>query len=160
MVRIGFGYDAHRLQEGGPLTLGGIVVPWKKGLVSHSDGDVLLHAIMDSLLGAACLGDIGSHFPDTDQRYKGCSGLWLLSQVGEKINDAGYAVNNIDCTVVVQKPKIAAYTPGMRDAICQALGLSPGQVNVKATTTEGLGFTGREEGLASYAVCTLTSLTD
>ena len=160
MVRIGFGYDAHPLVEGAPLFLGGVRLPWPKGLAGHSDGDVMLHAIMDALLGAACLGDIGAHFPDTDDKYKGCSSMLLLSEVREKINRAGYRVNNVDCTLVAQRPKILPYAPEMRSRISRALGIAAGQVNVKATTTEHMGFTGREEGIACYAVCTLLQLTD
>jgi len=158
MIRIGFGYDAHRFADGIPLILGGLALPWPKGLASHSDGDVMLHAIMDALLGAACLGDIGYHFPDTDPQYKGRSSLALLSEVKEKLSRAGYGVNNIDCTLVAQRPKVQAHIAEMRERICQALGASPGQVNIKATTTEHMGFTGREEGMACYAVCTLLEL--
>ena len=159
MVRIGFGYDAHQLMEGAPLILGGVALPWSKGLVSHSDGDVLLHAIMDSLLGAACLGDIGAHFPDTDPSYLGYSSLMLLSEVNKRINAAGYEVNNIDCTLVAQEPKIMPFTHEMRVKISHALGITPEQISVKATTTEHMGFTGREEGIACYAVCTLRAMT-
>ncbi|MDR0469073.1 MAG: 2-C-methyl-D-erythritol 2,4-cyclodiphosphate synthase [Peptococcaceae bacterium] len=160
MNRIGFGYDAHRIGEGVPLILGGIELPWPKGLISHSDGDVLLHAIMDALLGAACLGDIGVHFPDTDPAYKDCSSLTLLHRVRDKVNQAGYAVNNIDCTLVAERPKIAPYSVAMREKISQTLGLRLDQVNVKATTAEHMGFTGREEGMACYAVCILIPLPD
>ena len=155
MLRIGFGYDAHQLAEGIPLLLGGVELPWPKGLAAHSDGDVVIHAIIDALLGAACLGDIGVHFPDTDPRYKGCSSLLLLSETGKTIAEAGYAVNNVDCTLVAQQPKIRPHVPAMQEAIGRALGTAPGKVSVKATTTEHMGFAGREEGMACYAVCTI-----
>lgn len=154
-MRIGFGYDAHRLADGLPLVLGGVLLPWHRGLEAHSDGDVLLHALMDALLGAACLGDIGVHFPDTDQVYHGCSSITLLSVVKEELHRAGYAVHNIDCTLVAQLPKIQPFIHAMRDRISSTLGIGEDQVSVKATTTEGMGFTGREEGIACYAVCTL-----
>ena len=160
MFRVGFGYDAHQLEEGVALVLGGVELPWSKGLISHSDGDVLLHAIMDALLGAACLGDIGMHFPDTDPAFKGCSSLSLLAQVKGKIDQAGYVVHNIDCTLVAQRPRLAPYVAAMREKISLALGVEPNQVSVKATTTEHMGFTGREEGMACYAVCTLMPLPD
>lgn len=156
MLRVGFGYDAHRLKEGLPLTIGGVGLPWTKGLESHSDGDVMLHAVMDALLGAAGLGDIGVHFPDSDPQYKGCSSLLLLSQVREKLGEAGYNVNNVDCTLVAQRPKIVSDIPAMRDNISRALAVDRDRVSVKATTTEHMGFTGREEGMACYAVCTIT----
>ena len=156
MLRVGFGYDAHRLKEGLPLTIGGVGLPWTKGLESHSDGDVMLHAVMDALLGAAGLGDIGVHFPDSDPQYKGCSSLLLLSQVREKLGEAGYNVNNVDCTLVAQRPKIVSDIPAMRDNISRALAVDRDRVSVKATTTEHMGFTGREEGIACYAVCTIT----
>ncbi|MEL7624664.1 2-C-methyl-D-erythritol 2,4-cyclodiphosphate synthase [bioreactor metagenome] len=158
MFRIGIGYDVHQLAAGVPLVVGGVSLPWPKGLAGHSDGDVMLHAIMDALLGAAALGDIGTHFPDKDPQYKGCSSRMLLSRVSEKLTAAGYAVNNVDCTLVAQRPKVASYVPEMREKISQTLGVSVEQVNVKATTTEHLGFAGREEGMACYAVCTLKPL--
>ena len=158
MFRIGFGYDVHSLAEGAPLILGGVEIPWQRGLTSHSDGDVVLHALMDALLGAACLGDIGVHFPDTDPKYKGCSSLLLLSKVGEMIRGAGYRVNNVDCTLAAQQPKVMHYIPGMREGIARVLGVAADQVNIKATTTEHLGFTGREEGMECFAVCTIASL--
>ena len=158
MDRIGFGYDAHQLAEGIPLVLGGVTVPWEKGLAGHSDGDVLLHAVMDALLGASGLGDIGVHFPDTDHQYKGCSSLWLLGETQELVRQAGFKVNNIDCTLVAQRPKIRPYVPAMRKEISRVLEILQGQVNVKATTTEHMGFTGREEGMACYAVCSLVSI--
>ncbi len=158
MFRIGFGYDVHQLAAGVPLVVGGVSLPWPKGLAGHSDGDVMLHAIMDALLGAAALGDIGAHFPDNDPQYKGCSSLMLLSRVSEKLTAAGYAVNNVDCTLVAQRPKVAPHVPEMREKISQTLGVKADQVNVKATTTEHLGFAGREEGMACYAVCTIKPL--
>ena len=156
MLRVGFGYDAHQLEEGLPLIVGGVELPWPKGLLGYSDGDVLLHAIIDALLGAACLGDIGLHFPVSDPRYKGCSSLWLLSETEKKIREKGYLVNNIDCTLVAQRPMISAYVPEMRDKISKSLVISEDQISVKATTADHLGFTGREEGMACYAVCTIT----
>jgi len=156
MIKVGFGYDAHQLMEGIPLVLGGAVLPWPKGLAGYSDGDVMLHAIMDALLGAACLGDIGVHFPDTDPRYKGCSSLTLLSEVKEMLNQAGFGINNVDCTLVAQRPKIQPYTQEMQEKISRTLGIGADQVSVKATTTEHMGFEGREEGMACYAVCALT----
>lgn len=153
--RIGFGYDAHQLAEGTPLVLGSVDIPWEKGLAGHSDGDVLLHAVMDALLGAACIGDIGVHFPDTDPQYKGCSSLLLLSEVKGKLDHAGYEVHNVDCTLVAQRPKIQPYIPAMRQKISRVLGVDEDQVSVKATTTEFMGFTGREEGMACYAICSL-----
>jgi len=159
MIRTGFGYDVHPLTEGTPLILGGVHVPWPKGLSSYSDGDVLLHAIMDALLGAAGLGDIGTHFPDTDPMYRGHSSLLLLSEVKFKLQQAGFEVNNIDCTVVAQNPKIMPYVSEMREIISRTLGITPDLINVKATTTEHMGFTGREEGIACYAICTLVSNT-
>lgn len=158
MFRIGIGYDVHQLAAGVPLVVGGVSLPWPKGLAGHSDGDVMLHAIMDALLGAAALGDIGTHFPDKDPQYKGCSSRMLLARVSEKLTAAGYAVNNVDCTLVAQRPKVASHVPEMREKISQTLGISVDQVNVKATTTEHLGFAGREEGMACYAVCTLKPL--
>jgi len=155
MYRVGFGYDAHRLVDGAPLVLGGVGIPWPKGLEAHSDGDVVIHAIMDAILGAAALGDIGKHFPDTDPGYKGCSSLLLLAEVRNKACLEGYRVNNCDCTVVAQRPKIAPYAHEMSQKISEALGVDENRVNVKATTTEHMGFTGREEGIACYAICSL-----
>ena len=154
-MRVGMGYDAHRLVEGDHLVLGGVEIPFEKKLLAHSDGDVLLHAIADSLLGGAGLGDIGVHFPDNDPQYKGISSLVLLERVGEKIEEAGLAVQNIDCTIVAQRPKLVSFIPQMEKNIAAALGLDPAMVNVKATTTEGMGFTGSGEGIAAYAVCLL-----
>ena len=151
-LRIGHGYDVHRLVEGRPLILGGLAVPYEKGLDGHSDADVLLHAIMDALLGAAALGDIGQHFPDNDPAYAGVSSLVLLKSVGGLLRHAGYAVVNIDATVLAQKPKLAPYIEEMRRRIAETLGISHDCVSVKATTEEGLGFTGEGKGLAVHAV--------
>lgn len=152
MTRIGYGYDVHQLQEGLPLFLGGVQVAHSKGLVGHSDADVLLHAICDALLGAAALGDIGKHFPDTDPAYKGIDSKLLLKRCGELIHNEGYCISNIDSLICAQKPKVASYIPTMREAIAEALGLAVNQVSVKATTTERLGFEGREEGISAHAV--------
>lgn len=154
-MRIGHGYDVHRLVEGRDLILGGVKIAHKTGLDGHSDADVLLHAVSDALLGAAGLGDIGRHFPDTDPKYKGADSLELLRIVGEKVTDAGYRVSNIDVTLIAQKPKVKDYIPQMQSNIASALNLEAGRVNVKATTEERLGFTGREEGIACHAVCLL-----
>lgn len=154
-MRVGMGYDAHRLVAGDHLVLGGVEIPFEKKLLAHSDGDVLLHAIADSLLGAAGLGDIGVHFPDNDPAYRGISSLVLLERVGEKLTEAGLAVQNVDSTIVVQQPKLVSFIPQMRENIAAALGLDSAMVNVKATTTEGMGFTGSGEGIAAYAVCLL-----
>jgi len=151
-LRIGHGYDVHRLVEGRPLILGGLAVPYEKGLDGHSDADVLLHAIMDALLGAAALGDIGQHFPDNDPAYAGVSSLVLLKSVGGLLKHAGYAVVNIDATVLAQKPKLAPYIEEMRRRIAETLGISHDCVSVKATTEEGLGFTGEGKGIAVHAV--------
>lgn len=151
-LRIGHGYDVHRLVEGRPLILGGLAVPYEKGLDGHSDADVLLHAIMDALLGAAALGDIGQHFPDNDPAYAGVSSLVLLKSVGGLLRHAGYAVVNIDATVLAQKPKLAPYIEEMRRRIAETLGISHDCVSVKATTEEGLGFTGEGKGIAVHAV--------
>lgn len=151
-LRIGHGYDVHRLVEGRPLILGGLAVPYEKGLDGHSDADVLLHAIMDALLGAAALGDIGQHFPDNDPAYAGVSSLVLLKSVGGLLRHAGYAVVNIDATVLAQKPKLAPYIEEMRRRIAETLGISHDRVSVKATTEEGLGFTGEGKGIAVHAV--------
>jgi len=154
-MRIGHGYDVHRLVEDRKLVLGGVEIPWSKGLLGHSDADVLTHAVMDALLGAAALGDIGKHFPDTDPAYKGADSLLLLKIVADKIAERGYTVGNIDATILAQKPKLAPYIPQMAENIARALGVDVTQVNVKATTEEHLGFTGREEGMAAHAVCLL-----
>ena len=154
-MRIGHGYDVHRLVEGRPLILGGVQIPHEKGLLGHSDADVLLHAVSDALLGAAGLRDIGYHFPDTDPTYKGADSLELLRVVGEKVAAKGYRVSNIDVTMIAQAPKLKPYILQMRDNIARVLGLDPDRVNVKATTEEHLGFTGRKEGLSCHAVCLL-----
>ena len=154
-MRIGHGYDVHKLVEGRDLILGGVKIDHKLGLLGHSDADVLLHAVSDALLGAAGLGDIGRHFPDTDPQYKGADSLKLLAIVGEKVAAAGYRVSNIDVTMIAQKPKLKDHIGTMEQNIATALGLDASRVNVKATTEERLGFTGREEGLACHAVCLL-----
>lgn len=154
-MRIGHGYDVHRLTEGRDLILGGVKVPHSRGLDGHSDADVLTHAVMDALLGAAALGDIGRHFPDTDPQYKGISSLKLLAAVRDLIHAKGYRISNIDVTVLAQKPKLAPHISEMERNLSAVLGLEPGRVNVKATTEERLGFTGREEGIACHAVCLL-----
>lgn len=153
--RIGYGYDVHRLTEGRPLVLGGVTIPWEKGLLGHSDADVMLHALMDALLGAAALGDIGHFFPDSDQRYRGIDSRKLLRQVAVLLEQAGYAVGNVDLTLVAQRPKIAPYIDDMRTNIAADLGVSITRVSVKATTEEGLGFTGTGEGMAAHAVALL-----
>jgi 2-C-methyl-D-erythritol 2,4-cyclodiphosphate synthase len=154
-LRIGFGYDVHRLEEGLPLVLGGVAVPYGRGLKGHSDADVLVHAVMDALLGAMGEGDIGAHFPDTDPEYKGIASTDLLYRVGNLLARKGYSIGNIDATVVAEKPVLAEYIPRMRQTIARILGIPSGQVSVKATTTEGLGFCGRGEGMAAYAVALL-----
>ena len=154
-MRIGTGYDVHRLQEGRKLILGGVEIPHEKGLLGHSDADVLTHAIMDALLGAAALGDIGLHFPDTDEAYRGISSMELLTRVGGMLEREGYVVENIDATVIAQEPKLRPHIDQMRKNVAAALGISEGQVNVKATTEERLGFTGRKEGISAQAVCLL-----
>ena len=154
-MRIGTGYDVHKLQEGLPLWIGGVRIEHTHGLLGHSDADVLLHAICDALLGAAALGDIGKHFPDTDPAYKGISSLKLLQHVGSLLRTHGYAIGNIDSTVVAQRPKMAPHIPQMRQNIADTLGINVDQVSVKATTTEHLGFEGREEGISAQAVALL-----
>jgi 2-C-methyl-D-erythritol 2,4-cyclodiphosphate synthase len=151
-VRIGHGYDVHRLVEGRRLILGGVDIPWERGLLGHSDADVLTHAVMDALLGAAGLGDIGRHFPDTDPAYAGADSLRLLAHVTALLRERGFTVGNVDATVLAQQPKLAPYIPQMRDNLARAIGADPEQVNVKATTEEGLGFTGSGEGMAAHAV--------
>lgn len=151
-MRIGTGYDVHRLQEGLPLWIGGVRIEHSHGLLGHSDADVLLHAICDALLGAAALGDIGKHFPDTDPAYKGINSLKLLAHVGTLLKEHGYSVGNIDSTIAAQRPKMASHIPQMRQNIADTLGISVDQVSVKATTTERLGFEGREEGISAQAV--------
>lgn len=156
-MRIGTGYDVHRLGEGLPLWLGGVLVPHTHGLVGHSDADVLLHAVCDALLGAAALGDIGKHFPDTDPQYKGISSLKLLAHVGGLLKEHGFTVGNVDATVVAQRPKLAPYILQMRQNIADTLSIDVNQVSVKATTTEHLGFEGREEGISAQAVALILS---
>ena len=159
-MRIGQGYDVHRLVEGRDLILGGVTVPYEKGLLGHSDADVLVHAVMDALLGAAALGDIGQHFPDTDPAYKGISSIKLLEAVGKLLEEKGYVIENIDATIIAQRPKLAAYRPQMAENIAHALKLPVNRVSVKATTEEGLGFTGTGEGISSQAITLLTSVED
>ena len=154
-MRIGHGYDVHKLVEGRDLILGGVKIDHHLGLLGHSDADVLLHAVSDALLGAAGLGDIGVHFPDTDPKYKGADSALLLKVVGEKVAAAGYRISNIDVTMIAQRPKLKPHIPQMRATIATVLGLDESRVNVKATTEEKLGFTGREEGLSCHAVCLL-----
>lgn len=159
-MRIGQGYDVHRLVKGRELVLGGVKVPYEKGLLGHSDADVLIHAIMDALLGAAALGDIGKHFPDTDEAYKGISSMKLLRRVGEILAENGYLIENIDSTIIAQQPKLLNYRPRMEENIAEALGIEVNQVSVKATTEEGLGFTGTGEGISAQAICLLSSVAD
>ncbi|MDO4977713.1 MAG: 2-C-methyl-D-erythritol 2,4-cyclodiphosphate synthase [Eubacteriales bacterium] len=157
-MRIGSGYDVHRLVEERKLILGGVEIPYEKGLLGHSDADVLLHAIMDALLGAAALGDIGKHFPDTDPAYKGADSMQLLSHVKGLLEERAYFIENIDATIIAQRPKLAPYIPQMKENIAACLGIQGGQVNVKATTEEGLGFTGEGLGIAASAVCLLSEI--
>ena len=154
-MRIGHGYDVHRLVVGRKLILGGVEIPYEKGLLGHSDADVLTHALMDALLGAAALGDIGRLFPDTDDAYLGIDSMILLARVRQAIEEKGYAVENVDSTILAQKPKLAPHIPAMKLRIAEVLGLELDQVNVKATTEERLGFTGSEQGIAAHAVCLL-----
>lgn len=156
-MRVGMGYDVHRLVENRELIIGGVTIPYEKGLLGHSDADVLLHAISDALLGAAALGDIGKHFPDTDPAYKGISSLLLLEKVGELLEEQGFLIENIDATIIAQAPKMRPYIDTMRENIARALKIETAQVNVKATTEEGLGFTGVGDGISSQAICLLTS---
>ena len=153
MFRIGHGYDVHRLSEGRKLILGGVEIPHTVGLLGHSDADVLLHAIMDALLGAAALGDIGKHFPDTDPAYKGISSVELLKHVGGLLAEHGYRIGNIDATIIAQRPKMAPHIQAMRENTAKALNIDVDQINIKATTEEGLGFTGEGLGIASNAIC-------
>lgn len=157
-MRIGMGYDVHKLVENRDLILGGVKIPYEKGLLGHSDADVLLHAIMDALLGAAALGDIGKHFPDTDPAYKGASSMELLKQVGALIEQKLYVVDNIDATIIAQRPKMAPHIEKMRENIAEALGIEKDQINIKATTEEGLGFTGSGEGISSQAIAALETI--
>lgn len=151
-MRIGHGYDVHRLAEGRRLILGGVEIPFEKGLLGHSDADVLAHAVMDALLGAAALGDIGKLFPDSDPAYEGADSLVLLSRVARVLDENGYGIGNVDATVLAQRPKLAPHIPAMRERLAAAMGIDPGRVSVKATTEEGLGFTGTGEGIAAHAV--------
>lgn len=157
-MRIGTGYDVHRLVEGRALIIGGVNIPYEKGLLGHSDADVLLHAVMDALLGAAALGDIGKHFPDTDEAYKGISSIELLKQVRILIENQLYVIENIDATIIAQRPKMAAYIPEMKANIASALKIEESCVNIKATTEEGLGFTGEGLGISANAVCLLATV--
>ncbi len=159
-MRIGMGYDVHRLVEGRKLIIGGVDIPYEKGLLGHSDADVLIHAIMDALLGAAALGDIGKHFPDTSDEFKDADSVLLLKKVGELLEEERYFVGNIDATIIAEKPKMRPYIDRMAENIADALGLDPDQVNIKATTEEKLGFTGRGEGIAAEAVCLLLKAVD
>ena len=159
-MRIGQGYDVHRLVEGRTLIIGGVDIPYEKGLLGHSDADVLLHAVMDALLGAAALGDIGQHFPDSDERYKGISSIALLKEVGKILQENGYMIENIDSTVIAQRPKLLPYRPQMAENIAAAVGIEKEQVSVKATTEEGLGFTGTGEGISAQAIALLSSVAD
>lgn len=154
-MRVGIGYDVHKLVENRKLIIGGVDIPNNKGLLGHSDADVLLHAIMDSILGALALGDIGKHFPDNDEKYKGADSIKLLEYVYNLIHNKGYKVNNIDCTIIAQKPKMAPYIHEMRGNIANTLNISIDDVNVKATTEEGLGFTGRGEGISAQSICSI-----
>ena len=160
MVRVGMGYDVHKLTEGRDLILGGVKIPWELGLLGHSDADVVVHAIMDALLGAAALRDIGRHFPDTDPQYKGISSILLLQKVGALLKEKGYQIVNIDATIIAQKPKLLPHIDQMIKNVADALELSEDQVNIKATTEEGLGFTGSGEGISSQAICSLNSVSN
>ena len=159
-MRVGMGYDVHRLTEGRDLILGGVKIPYEKGLLGHSDADVLLHAIMDALLGAAALGDIGKHFPDTDEKYSGISSMKLLKHVAGLLEENLYIVENIDTTIIAQKPKMRPHIAQMEENIASALGIERDRVNVKATTEEGLGFTGSGEGISAQAICALEKITN
>ncbi len=154
-MRIGHGYDVHRLAEGRRLILGGVEIPWEKGLLGHSDADVLVHAVMDALLGAAGLGDIGGFFPDSDPAFAGVSSLLLLDRVMERLAAAGLRVGNVDATILAQQPRMAPHIPRMRENLAAHMGVDPARVNIKATTEEGLGFTGTGEGIAAHGVCLL-----
>ncbi len=151
-MRVGMGYDVHPLVEGRRLVLGGVEIPFERGLAGHSDGDVLVHAVIDALLGAAGLGDIGTHFPSTDPKYKDISSITLLRQIGSLLRDQGWQVGNIDATIVAERPRLSPFADQMRKRMCETLGIGREQIGVKATTTEGLGFAGRGEGIAAYAV--------
>ena len=157
-MRIGMGYDVHKLVEGRPLIVGGVTIPYEKGLLGHSDADVLTHAIMDSILGAAGLGDIGKHFPDTDQEYKGADSLKLMEKVAQLIDESNMLIGNIDATIIAQKPKMAPYIEDMRKNVAGVLNIDVNQVNIKATTEEGMGFTGEGKGISSQAICILQTV--
>jgi len=159
-MRVGLGYDVHKLVEGRDLILGGVNIPYEKGLLGHSDADVLVHAIMDALLGAVALGDIGTHFPDTDPAYKGADSLKLLEHVGKILDEHLYVIENIDATIIAQRPKMAPHIPEMRENVSRVLGIEVDQVNIKATTEEGLGFTGSGEGISSQAICAIEKITN
>ena len=159
-MRVGLGYDVHKLVEGRDLILGGVKIPYEKGLLGHSDADVIVHAIMDALLGAAALGDIGQHFPDTDPKYEGISSIELLKHVGKLLEENNYVIENIDSTIVAQKPKMMPHLPQMRRNVADALGIEVNQINIKATTEEGMGFTGTGEGISAQAICLLLPLMD
>ena len=159
-MRVGTGYDVHRLVEGRKLIIGGVNIPYEKGLLGHSDADVLLHAIMDALLGAAALGDIGTHFPDNDNKYKDISSMKLLKETGRLLEEKLYVIENIDATIIAQNPKMKPHINCMKENICSVLGVSSDQVNIKATTEEGLGFTGSGEGIAAQSVCSISSIYD
>lgn len=159
-MRVGMGYDVHKLVEGRKLIIGGVDIPYELGLLGHSDADVLLHAIMDALIGGAALGDIGKHFPDTDPKYSGADSLKLLEHVGELLQENGYIINNIDATIIAQRPKMAPHRDKMVENVAVALKIDKSQVNIKATTEEGLGFTGKGEGISSQAICSLSTIDD
>ena len=157
-MRVGLGYDVHKLVEGRKLIIGGVDIPYEKGLLGHSDADVLIHAVMDSILGALALGDIGKHFPDTDEKYKGADSMKLLEFVYNLINEKGYNIGNIDCTIIAQSPKMAPHIQNMRENIAKTLNTSIENINVKATTEEGLGFTGAKEGISAQSLCLLVKV--
>ncbi len=159
-MRVGMGYDVHKLADNRKLIIGGVEIAHEQGLLGHSDADVLLHAIMDALLGAAALGDIGKHFPDTDARYKGISSLKLLEQVGKLLEEKLYVIGNIDATIIAQAPKMLPHIPKMRENIANTLGIELDQINIKATTEEGLGFTGEKKGISSQAICLIEEMKD
>lgn len=159
-MRVGMGYDVHKLVEGRKLILGGVEIPYEKGLLGHSDADVMLHAVMDALLGAAALGDIGLHFPDTDPKYKGASSIKLLEHVGRLLEENGYVIENIDATIIAQRPKMRPHIDQMRENMAKVLKIDVDQINVKATTEEGLGFTGSGEGISSQAICAIEKFTN
>ena len=159
-MRVGMGYDVHKLTENRDLILGGVKIPWEKGLLGHSDADVLVHAVMDALLGAAALGDIGKHFPDTDPAYKGISSILLLQKVGELLEEHCFLIENIDATIIAQAPKMRPHIDQMRQNMADALKIDVSQINVKATTEEGLGFTGKKEGISAQAICCISKALD